>query len=204
MKKMKKLVIAPHIDDEVLGCGGILDSDTFVLHCGIEDRSYVSAETRIDEIKAVRKEAGFKMKLLRGNVVNHYNTVDLIPEIENAINKIKPEIVFIPFPSYNQDHRAVYEACLIATRQHDMNFFVKKVLVYEQPHVAQWNFNGFTFVPNYFIPINIEKKIKLYSLLKSQIRAFRSVSALKAMAVMRGAQINKKYAEAFMVLRWVE
>ena len=34
---MKKLIISPHIDDEVLGCGGILDEDTFVLYCGMDE-----------------------------------------------------------------------------------------------------------------------------------------------------------------------
>ena len=28
----KKLIIAPHVDDDVLGCGGIIDKDTFVLY----------------------------------------------------------------------------------------------------------------------------------------------------------------------------
>ena len=35
--KYKKIVISPHIDDEILGCGGILDKDTLVLECGVDD-----------------------------------------------------------------------------------------------------------------------------------------------------------------------
>ena len=34
-----KIVLSPHIDDEVLGCGGILDENTFVIYCG-SDESY--------------------------------------------------------------------------------------------------------------------------------------------------------------------
>lgn len=202
---MKKLVISPHIDDEVLGCGGILDKDTFVLHCGIEDRSTISSETRIAEIEAVRKIAGFKMKLLRGNVVNNYRPVDMISEFENVINNVKPREVYIPFPSYNQDHRAVYEAALVALRQHDINFFAKRVMVYEQPHVFFWSHNSEdNFNPNYFVPIDIERKLKLYSLLKSQVRSFRSPAHLRALAALRGGQSNCKYAEAFQILRWVD
>ena len=200
---MKKLIISPHIDDEVLGCGGILDSDTFVLHCGVEDRSYVSAEKRIKEVEDVRKIAGFKMKLLK-NTVNNYKIIDLIPEFEKTINEVKPEMTFIPCPSYNQDHRAVYKAALVALRQHDINFFVKKVLVYEQPQDVFWDFNnGDSFKPNYFVPIDIEKKLKLYSLLKSQVRSFRSPEHVKAISILRGGQSNFKYAEAFKILRWI-
>lgn len=201
---MKKLVMAPHIDDEVLGCGGILDKDAFVLHCGVEDRSYVSAEERIKEIEEVRKIAGFKMKLLK-NVVNNYKVTDLIPDFESTINEVRPDMAFIPHPSYNQDHRAVYNAALVALRQHDINFFVKKVFVYEQPQDIFWDFNNEKgFKPNYFVPIDIEKKLKLYSLLKSQVRSFRSPDHVKAIAVLRGGQSNFKHAEGFRILRWID
>ena len=56
----RKLVLSPHIDDEVLGCGGILDEDTFVLYCGVENRYIngdmsISVVTRIQELEKVSK-----------------------------------------------------------------------------------------------------------------------------------------------------
>ena len=208
---VKKLVISPHIDDEVLGCGGILDKDTFVLYCGVENRYVngdmsISVVTRINELKKVSKFLNFDFKLL-DNKVNNFQLKDLIGEFEEVISRLKPQQIYIPYPSYNQDHRIVYEASLIATRPHDINFFVKKVLVYEQPHVFFWdkthNINS-GFVPNYFIPIDINKKIKAYELIKTQVRSFRSSENLKSMANLRGTQSNNEYAEAFQILRWVD
>jgi len=203
----KKLVISPHIDDEILGCGGILDSHTVVLHCGIEDRSTTSAEARLGEIQRAREFLGFQMKLLRKNVVNSYYVPDLIPDFEKAINEHKPEVVYIPHPSYNQDHVATYEAALVALRPHDLNHFVKKVLIYEQPHVFLWdnthNIND-SFKPNYFVNIDVERKIKAYQMLESQIRSFRGTEILRNMASLRGYQSNQQYAEAYRILRWVE
>ena len=208
---VKKLVISPHIDDEVLGCGGILDKDTFVLYCGVENRYVngdmsISVVTRINELKKVSKFLNFDFKLL-DNKVNNFQLKDLIGEFEEVISRLKPQQIYIPYPSYNQDHRIVYEASLIATRPHDINFFVKKVLVYEQPHVFFWdkthNINS-GFVPNYFIPIDINKKIKAYELMKTQVRSFRSSENLKSMANLRGTQSNNECAEAFQILRWVD
>jgi len=208
---VKKLIISPHIDDEVLGCGGILDKDTFVLYCGVENRYVngdmsISVVTRINELKKVSKFLNFDFKLL-DNKVNNFQLKDLIGEFEEVISRLKPEQIYIPYPSYNQDHRIVYEASLIATRPHDINFFVKKILVYEQPHVFFWdkthNING-GFVPNYFIPIDVNKKIKAYELMKTQVRSFRSSENLKSMANLRGTQSNNEYAEAFQILRWID
>tara|TARA_R100000008_G_scaffold64141_1_gene41254 strand:- start:3997 stop:4626 length:630 start_codon:yes stop_codon:yes gene_type:complete len=208
---VKKLVISPHIDDEVLGCGGILDKDTFVLYCGVENRYVngdmsISVVTRINELKKVSKFLNFDFKLL-DNKVNNFQLKDLIGEFEEVISRLKPKQIYIPYPSYNQDHRIVYEASLIATRPHDINFFVKKILVYEQPHVFFWdkthNING-GFVPNYFIPIDVNKKIKAYELMKTQVRSFRSSENLKSMANLRGTQSNNEYAEAFQILRWID
>jgi hypothetical protein len=60
------------------------------------------------------------------------------------------------------------------------------------------------FKPNYFVSIDIEKKIKVYTLMKSQVRSFRSPDHLKAIAKLRGGQSNYEYAESFQILRWVE
>jgi len=200
---MKKLVISPHIDDEILGCGGILDKKSLVLHCGVEDRSYVSAKKRLEEINEVKKASGFKMKLLK-NKVNSYKETDLISDFEKTINDFNPDIAFIPYPSYNQDHREVYNASMVALRPHDQNFFVKKVVIYEQPHTFFWSKNKISdFNPSYFVPIDIEKKLKLYSLLKSQIRSFRSLDHVRSLAALRGGQCNHKFAEAFEILRWI-
>ena len=45
----RKLILSPHIDDEVLGCGGILDEDTFVLYCGVENR-YINGDMSISVV----------------------------------------------------------------------------------------------------------------------------------------------------------
>jgi len=60
------------------------------------------------------------------------------------------------------------------------------------------------FKPNYFIPIDIERKVKLYEIMKSQVRKFRSSEHLRAIAKLRGGQSNYDYAEAYKILRWVD
>jgi len=162
----------------------------------------MSVDARQAEIKAVSNFLGFKYECNNNTLVNHYKETEFIDIFTDLFNKLKPERVFIPFPSYNQDHRTIYNAARIALRPHDKNFFVKRVLVYEQPHSYIWEHKPFK--ANYFIPINIESKIKAYSLHKSQVRGMRSEELLRAMAKVRGAQANCENAEAFLIERWVE
>ena len=204
---MKKIVIAPHIDDDVLGCGGIIDSDTLTLYCGVDEFHIISKEDRLKEADAVRDFYKNKYILLDNTKVNDYKVKDLIDEFQKVINKHMPEEVYIPYPSYNQDHRIVYEAALIALRPHDNNHFVNKVLVYEQPHVFLWNnthnING-EFKPNYFKSIDVDSKIAAYELMESQVREFRGIEDIRALAKLRGTQSNYQSAEAFQVVRCVE
>jgi len=137
------------------------------------------------------------------NPVNRYSVIDLIPDIEKVINDYKPEVAYVPTPAYNQDHQAVYKASIIALRPHDLNHFVPKVLMYEQPQDL-WAGEREQFNPNFFVKIDIERKLMLYSLLKSQVRGHRSESLLRNISAIRGSQSNCEHAEAFSVIRWCE
>jgi N-acetylglucosamine malate deacetylase 1 len=202
MDCLDTLILAPHIDDEVLGCFSFLTKRTFV-HCfGAEDRSFASREQRIEELRQAALLARF-----RWHVGNHtcqrYQCSSMITEIEERINELKPTTLLIPQPDYNQDHRAVYDAALAATRPHDSNFVVPTVLLYEQPHVLMWPYTSGNAEPNCFHPIDIDAKIALYRLYTSQVREHRSPEMLKALAKLRGAAINVPYAEAFVCKRKV-
>lgn len=127
----------------------------------------------------------------------------MIGEFEGVINEYQPDEIYLPHPSYNQDHVEVYESSMIALRPHDKNYFVKKIFIYEQPHMFFWDDNMLDFKPNYFVPIDIEKKIKVYKLMESQVRSYRSPEHLRAIGKLRGGQSNCNYAEAFKIMRWV-
>ena len=205
-----RLIIAPHIDDEILGCFSAIDKNTFILYCGCDEshiqfdwvRQRPNSDTRLDELQQVQSKYGFDCVVLP-NKVNEYKITDLIPQFEKYINQVKPDEIYIPVPSYNQDHRVVYEAALTALRPHDINFFVKKILVYEQVQDL-WNHNYHTFNPTYFKSLDINEKIETYQILQSQVRSFRSPEMLKNLAAIRGIQSNINYAEAFEILRWID
>lgn len=199
---MKKLIIAPHADDEVLGCYSMLDKDTFVYFCGINNAHGVPKEKRLEEIKKSAEFLGFRWNCNSKSKVHYYDERDFINIFEDLINEHKPELILIPFPCYNQDHREVYKAAQIALRPHDENWFVKKVLVYEEPHNVIWEQKEFKV--NYFVPIDIERKIKAFKSHESQVRDMRSPELIAAIAKIRGKQANYEFAEAFKIERWTE
>lgn len=204
----KNLIISPHVDDEVLGCGGILDSSCFVYYCGIDesklrhDKDPTSIKERYEELSKTAKFLGFEWECNKKSKVNNYTEQEFIDVFEDLINRIKPEKIFLPHPGYNQDHRTVFNAAFVALRPHDRNFFVRKALVYEAAHDVIWNPEKMEL--KYFVPIDIERKIKAYGLQKSQVRGMRSPKLLREIAAIRGAAVNKPYAEAFQILRWCE
>lgn len=201
MKSIETLIFSPHIDDEVLGCYCWLKPGTHVLFAGVEERPTIPKATRIKELEASSSRLGFSWQLLN-NTVNQYQSTELIAAFESTIDQCKPHRVLAPEPSYNQDHRAVFDAAIVATRPHDTNWFAKEVLVFEQPHSVMWPHTPQP-EPTYFVEIDIEKKLEAYALYASQVRGHRSPETVKAIAQLRGSQINSVAAEAFYVRRHV-
>ena len=202
----KTVVISPHCDDEVLGCGGALDNrkennSTFVYYLGVDLFHIVKREERVAEVEAVASLLNFDFTIGR-NSVNGYVRSLIINEITDVINDFKPEEVFIPNgKSYNQDHKETYDACVIALRPHDLNHFTRAVYVYEVEQYLLWGDHDFN--PNYFESINIENKIKAYELYNSQVRNYRPPELLEKYSYIRGLSCKQNYAEAFKTLRIV-
>ncbi len=200
---MSNLIIAPHIDDETLGCGGIMaaSADSHVFFCGVEEFHEIPREERLKEAGNVAEHFGYTWELYEEATVNRYDCNEFVDIFQELINRRCPERMFIPYPSYNQDHQEVYHAAMIALRPHDRNHFVKKVLVYDL-------LDCFWYAPeyevNYFVPIDIVKKLAGYNLHSSQVRGHRSFDQITALATLRGAMIGVPHAEAFIIKRWVE
>ncbi len=200
------LVISPHVDDEVIGCGGILDGRFHVHYCGVESRPDIGRQARLGEAEAVAGFLGFSYSVNLENVVNQYALEPLIGQFEALIGEQAPHTLFLPYPSYNQDHRTTLDAALVASRPHDVNHWTSNVLLYEQIQVVNWPYRedliaGRAFHPNCYFPIDIGRKCDAYRLHKSQVRSMRSPAMLENLARFRGMQSGYELAEAFQAVR---
>lgn len=219
---MKKniLIIAPHADDEILGCGGSISKysklgyniNVLVLtnaNIGAPDL-YTAKHIKLirDESKKANKIIGTK-KLYFENLpalnLNQYPTYKISNKIENYILKIRPEIVFIPSANdIHEDHKKIFHASKVALRPKKKTN-LKKVLSYEVLSETEWNENEKSFSPNYFVQLSksdIKKKIKAFLNYSSQVQKFphpRSVEAIYSLSKIRGSQVFMDYAEAFRV-----
>ena len=126
---MRVLVIAPHPDDEVLGCGG-----TIVKHSSAGDEVYLCVVTKVyspdwaaGEIEDRRGETlkaneilGIKQTCFLGFPTVKLDTIPqkrLNDALTQVISKIQPEVVYIPYwGDANRDHQLVAGATVIATR----------------------------------------------------------------------------------------
>ena len=207
---MGQLIISPHLDDEVLGCASFLQEPdlTQLTLCYVTglNPAFPNGITMRENIALWRwlNAPRFIQLSMPANVLDARPSHELFTKFEEVINDVKPDTVLIPYPGYNQDHRAVYEAAITAMRPHDQHHVVKRILVYEQIDVFSTLRKVEPFRPTYFRTLDIEFKIAALSFYESQLRGHRTPKHIEAMARVRGYQANMDFAEAFEVVRWIE
>lgn len=233
IENLTALILAPHPDDEVFGCGGIIHrlkkagSRVYVLYLTVGEARDFSASgfsAAADRLNDLEKVAHFYG--LDGYSVafpgNDYHLRldamaqhDLISAIERdndlSLENIRPDVVFTTAGTdYNQDHRAVFNATMTALRPASAEFksFQPFVLTYELPY-QQWNVGEGLSESNFYVRLDesdMDAKIAALELYQSQLKSPDSplsIRGVQALASYRGLQCGTRVAEAFQVMRLV-
>ncbi len=217
---MKVLIIAPHMDDEVLGCGGTiakhLEEGNSVFVCFIAHRAY--GHEFNEEKNEIEKRHAIKAKGVLGYKEQAFFELsderldgciqDIIIPLEGCLFRLKPDIVYCPFrEDNNQDHRAVFDAARVVLRP-SATPFLKSIYMYEVPSSTEQSppLLESVFLPNCHVDVTkyIDKKIEAFRCYETERRAYphpRSEEALRVLAQKRGIEAGFEYAEAFMLLR---
>lgn len=225
------LVIAPHPDDEVIGCGGVISrvkragGEVYVQFMTVGDTADFSAagwstaaerQVEIEQVTSHLRLDGFHVAF-PGSA--HHLRLDASPRHELitmlerdsplSLTALAPTAVLLPhWTSYNQDHRVTAEAMITALRPGDATVKPQPAIVLAYEEVADgWTAEPLA-PPDVFVALeesDLDHKLKALSLYASQTRehpSTRSDTALRSLAAVRGAQSGTSLAEAFHCLRW--
>jgi LmbE family N-acetylglucosaminyl deacetylase len=218
---MKFLVLAPHADDEVLGVGGAIIKHLdeghevhWVLVTGKYGKTEMDVKRRFELLRSHGKDVGFSTVNLLNyepTLLNSENNKNLIDELSQVFLQIQPQIIYLPFPGdVHTDHEMCFNAGISASKSFRAPF-VRETRVYET--LSETNFSldprYATFRPNLYIDISkqFERKLKMVEFYGAEFREHpfpRSVESIKSLGILRGAEANCTYAEAFQILKKIE
>ena len=205
---MNVLVIAPHPDDEVLGCGG-----TICRHVADGERVTVLVATRgtpelyTDEAVARTRAEAEKAHALLGVAETRFlefpaPALDTVPRYQiasalaNVIGELDIQVLYLPHHGdIHSDHGHLYHAALVAARPL-ADCPVRRILPYATISETEW-------AP----PRPDATKLQAMSCFETQVHlppSARSLRTIEALAQFRGATIARDAAESFMLVREID
>lgn len=213
------LIISPHADDEVIGCGGmialasksgvrvtvIIMATGGIKHYHLKEMS--STEMRISELRTsaiclgvTRTEVLFPDKDMSLETIP---SLEVVTALDRVLNEYKYDECYIPEPSHNIDHRITYESAMSALRPGARSYPLM-VATYESVSSGWWNkrtLGGHLYVD---ITSTIENKLLALEAYQSQIHSYPhpvSSEAIRRLAAFRGMECGVEHAELFQIIR---
>lgn len=219
---MNILIIAPHPDDELLGCGG-----TIIKYKEAGYQVYLCIMTKGDEeyygkevLEEKRKEAervaeflGIRKVFFCNFVAAHLDTYpqnQINQKLREIIQEIEPNIIFLPHQGdLHKDHQLTFQCSLVAAKP-ILNPYIQKILSYESlSETEQSSPHTRPFIPTIYIDISrqLSQKLEVLALYKSEIKSYphpRSLQGVEIKAQARGLEIGVSAAEAFMLIKEIQ
>ena len=209
---MNVLIIVPHLDDESLSCGALIQNRLMagdhvhivVVHTryypegvevGDQKKHFVRAiDTLHGRLPGTLSYATHDMVEGEPFAIGYYQVLELL---EPIILKGWDEIVIPGKDDLNQDHRHLYEICRIALRPCNRSR-VKRVLVSSAYDGSVPTFTHFEIMTE----AQLDTKIAAIRCYEDELRTKphpRSIENLTAHHAIVGAQCSEDYAEGYNV-----
>lgn len=221
IRTMRILCIAPHADDETLGCGGTLlrhraegDEIHWLLVTEPHPPLFPEAFRDLRRRQVAQVAAAYDFtSLTRLNLpaagLDRIADGEMVGALKRAITDTAPDVVYLNHGGdAHSDHAVVFRAALAALKPFRTGTAVRRILAYEtlsetdqappSPERA--------FLPTVFVEITgyLERKLEILALYPEELMPYplpREAGAVRAQARLRGATIGVGYAEAFQLIR---
>lgn len=203
---VKRMILAPHCDDETLGCGGLLAK--YPSECG------VVVIARPDDVR--RKEFNEAKEILGYADCHLLNFQDgrvgddarrLVNALDAVVGEWRPQELYVPYPSTHQDHIHAYEAGIRAARlSMSGHWFTPSVYVYDvaaydlslYPTDLRWN------IFESLDEAHVDKKVQALETYASQaVMGPHPANGMKQMAQACGNARGVDWAEPYALVREV-
>lgn len=220
----KVIVVAPHADDEIIGCGAtiakhIKNGDEVVIVIATNASIGAPELFSSNQVQDIRGEALAAHRSLGitetiflehpAPALNAFPEYKISVELSKIFSNFLPTHLYLPHPGdIHQDHKAIYRSALVAARPQG-NHIISNIYCYETLSETEWTpMHEKPFVPNHFVDVTavFNSKITAMNCFASQLKSFphsRSIETFEALAKYRGATVGVARAEAFIVERQI-
>jgi len=206
VKNETVLVLAPHTDDGELGCGGsiakLLENGNTIYHVAFSicEESVPEGYPK-DVLKHEFRRSNKLLGLEDDNIITYnypvrkftYHRQEILEDIVILRNRLKPSVIFMPCSSsLHQDHITIYNEGIRAFKHY-------QCFGYDLP----WDSTNFSTQAFFTLEgKHVAKKWEAISQYKTQnFRNYCDEEFIFGLARVRGAQIGRRYAEAFEAIR---
>jgi len=219
----RTLVLAPHPDDETLGCGGT----TLRLKAEAAQPVYWVIMTRMTAQAGYDTEAIRQRDVEIARVGQRYGfdetiqlpfdaaSLDAIPlsrliqELAGVFDRLQPETILLPHPAdAHSDHGRTFVAGSACSKWFRRRY-LRRVMCYEVLSETRFNLDPSLkpFAPNCYVKLTpewVEEKIGIMREYATEMAPFpfpRSAEAIRSLASVRGSECGAHAAEAFVLLK---
>ena len=197
------LVVAPHADDETLGCGGLIAKSGVPIEVVVFG---VTGAGRLRELEAAMEALNVsRCTVLYPDMDGLLDTIpmrEMVADMDAIVKRTRPPEIYYCPAQHHQDHRVVAQVMSAVLRPWGRDFHPDIVATYELPGKSDFPtvMGGDLYVP--LAKEDVQRKMLALGCYESQKKPWGPTTRgnMLVLAKLRGVECQAEYAERFKVI----